>query len=225
MKKLYLVRHGQSTTNAGGEMKANAEIELTQLGHEQARGVAGWIQDTLGEDIISIRVSSYIRTQQTAQPLLDLMGVEPTCVDGLQEFNFLSLAKTKNVSFARRLEMVDEYWATQNPEEPHGEDAESFHHFYNRVARVLEQFKTLPEGNHVVFTHGFWISMVAWQLLGQPLGSAELMRKFRQFEKSIRAQNGEVLCLTLPSADLAADYLPSITKARSLTNQNSDLSA
>lgn len=29
MKKIYLVRHGQSTANAGGEVQPNAKIELT----------------------------------------------------------------------------------------------------------------------------------------------------------------------------------------------------
>ena len=40
MHTIHFVRHGQSYANAGGVTQPNAEIELTELGHGQARLVA-----------------------------------------------------------------------------------------------------------------------------------------------------------------------------------------
>lgn len=224
MKKIYLVRHGQSTTNAGGQMMPNADIELTDLGHQQARGVADWVIDTLGDDINGVHVSPYMRTRQTAQPLLDKLNVEPNIIESLHEFNYLSVAKTANLSFEERVAVAHYYWDNQQPSQAHGDDAETFDNFYERVAQGFEVFKTLSDGNHLVYTHGFWISMLIWQILGQPARGETAMRKFKQFEQSIRAQNGEVFCLVLPSDDMVDSYPPAITKVRILDDQQPDFS-
>lgn len=231
MKKIYLVRHGQSTANAGGEAQPNAEIELTALGHQQAYEAAQWLEQTLGQDIKSVNVSSYIRTQQTAQPLVDRLNskhklnIKPQLIEGLQEFDLLGFKRLKGASFEQRMALTDAYWQSSDPAVPYAEDAESFRDFYQRIPKVLRQFEQFEPGNHVVYTHGYWISMLIWYLLGLPADDSQQVVKFRQFELSIRAKNGEVFCLTLPEQSLLADYAPSITKVRTCSDQNSDLSA
>lgn len=225
MKKIYLVRHGQSTANAGGEVQPNAKIELTQLGHKQAEEAADWLLQTLGEEINSICVSSYIRTQQTAQPLLNRLKQIPRVIEGLQEFDLIGFSRLKGTTFEQRMALTDDYWQSANPAVPNAEDAESFQQFYQRIPQVLEQFADFEPGNHVVYTHGYWISMLIWYLLGLPADETQDVAKFRQFELSIRAQNGEVFCLTLPNSELKGQYAPTITKVRHCANQNSDLSA
>ena len=225
MKKIYLVRHGQSTANAGGEIQPNAKIELTELGHKQAEEAAEWLLQTLGEDINSICVSSYIRTQQTAQPLLNKLNQTPKVIDGLQEFDLIGFSRLKGTTFTQRMALTEAYWQSADPAIANAEDAESFQQFYQRIPQVLKQFATFEPGNHVVYTHGYWISMLIWYLLGLPADETQHVTKFRQFELSIRAQNGEVFCLTLPSDELKGQYAPTITKVRHCTDQNSDLSA
>lgn len=225
MKKIYLVRHGQSITNAGGALQPNPQIQITELGKRQAEEVADWIIQTLGSNVDSINISKFIRTKQTAQPLIDKTGVQPNVIDGLEEFDYLSFAALDGVAFAKRLEEADAFWAHKAPDDLHGADAESYQSFYNRVATVLAHFKSLPAGNHVVYTHGLWISMLVWQILGQPHESNLDMRKFRQFELSIRAKNCEVFCLTLAGNDLLECLPPAITKVRTCDGDNSDLSA
>ncbi len=225
MKKIYLVRHGQSTANAGGVAQRNADIELTELGRRQAYDVAEWVLQTLGQDLKSVSVSRYIRTQQTAQPLLDKLNIQPKIIEGLQEFDLLGFSRLKDASFEQRMAMTDAYWQGSPPNIPHASDAESFQDFYQRIPKVLAQFKQFEPGNHVVYTHGYWISMLIWYLLGLPADQPEHVAKFRQFELSIRAQNGEVFCLTLPEAALKNKYAPSIIKVRTCVGQNSDLSA
>ena len=121
--------------------------------------------------------------------------------------------------------LTDAYWQSADPAIANAEDAESFQQFYQRIPQVLKQFSTFEPGNHVVYTHGYWISMLIWYLLGLPADETQHVTKFRQFELSIRAQNGEVFCLTLPNDELKAQYAPTITKVRHCTDQNSDLSA
>lgn len=217
MKQIYLVRHGQSTSNAGGEAQPNAQIELTELGQQQVAQVADWLEQRLGDSVDGVHFSRFIRTQQTAQPFIDKVGLKPNLIEGLQEFDYLSFQKTQGTTFAQRLQMADEYWLSQDPRHADGVDAESFHAFYERVAGVLEHFKRLPDGNHVVFTHGLWMSMLVWQILGQPCIDNSHLQKFRQFELSIRPRNCEVLLLTLHDGQP-----PAITKVRTCAPTPSD---
>ena len=218
MKQIYLIRHGQSTSNAGGEAQPNHEIELTDLGHSQAREVADWLTDTLGDDIGSIHVSKFVRTHLTAQPIVQKTGIEPKIIEGLEEFDYLSFDKIAGTSLDTRLQIAEDYWLSHHPDSLTGDDAESFRDFYNRVGSVLEHFKTLEEGSHVVFTHGLWMSMLIWRILGQPGESNSDMRKFRQFEMSIRARNCEVFLLTLTD-----NHPPAISKVRSCAAAPSDI--
>ena len=201
MKKIYLVRHGQSHSNAGGEAMINADIPLTELGRQQAEQVAYWLYETLGDNIDSIMVSKFLRTQQTAQPLVeklaDKSGLTPTVVEGLQEFDYLSFAKIDGTTLDERRQMAEDYWLTHRPDDMHGGDGESYHSFCQRVEQILAYFRQLPAGNHVAFTHGLWISMLIWQILGQTKDADRTMQKFVQFELPIRAKNCEVFCLTI----------------------------
>lgn len=218
MKQIYLIRHGQSVSNAGGEAQLNAQIALTELGHRQAQEVALWLMDRLGEDIDSINVSKFLRTQQTAKPLVNKTGITPTVIDNLQEFDYLSFKKMQGVGLDKRWEMAQAYWLEKEPEALDGDDAESYQQFCERVAKVLDHFKTFKPGNHVVYTHGLWISMLIWQILGQPNTKNESMRNFRQFEMSIRARNCEVFLLTLSD-----DQPPAITKVRNCFDAPKDI--
>ncbi len=218
MKKIYLVRHGQTVSNTGEKHLPNLEGYLTDLGKTQAQSGADWLIDTL-PSIDGIYVSKFIRTQQTAEPLLEKTGMEPVVIDNLHEFDYLCLDTMQALPKHKRNAEADGFWQQYEPNTTHGEQTESFNQFSERVRQVLdEEFSKLPTGNHVIYTHGLWISMLIWQLLGQPLGTQLALRKFRQFELSIRAKNSEVFCLTLPDVMSGAKsnetYPPSITKAR-----------
>lgn len=212
MTHIYLIRHAQSHANAGGHAMPNAIIPITELGQQQACDLADWLDEQLGDTIDSVSVSEFIRTQHTAKPLLDKLGIDATTVDGLQEFDYLSFANVDNKSLDERIKLADDYWLAATPDFRDGGDAESFANFVQRVGKVLKHFHGFDDGNHVVFTHGLWISMLIWQLLGQPTHDNAAMQKFRQFELSIRADNCEVFLLTLSD-----DHPPAMTKVRTLS--------
>ncbi len=214
MKKIYIVRHGQSHTNAGGKAMPNAEIPLTELGQQQAVEVADWLLQETNKDIRSIGISKYLRTQQTAQPLIDKTALNPIIIEGMQEFNYLRFEKIRNKTVKERLQIAERYWLEQSPDFIDGGDnteAESFEMFVQRTQKVLTHLQTLEDGTHVLYSHGLWISMLIWIILTQPTDSNQAMQNFRQFELSIRAKNCEVFLLTLQE-----NCLPAITKVRSL---------
>lgn len=218
MKKIYLVRHGQSESNVGGQLTTNKTIELTDLGHQQAQAVCQWVLDHIGTDIASIGVSKFIRTQQTAKPLVAATHIQPNVIEGLEEFNYLSFDAVRDLPLDERIAISDNFWLKNDLQDAHGNDSESFANFYTRVEQVFAYFKTLESGNHIVYTHGLWISMLIWQLLSQPASSQMHIQKFRQFEMSIRARNCEVFCLTLAEDELADHYPPAITQVRTRTD-------
>lgn len=209
MKHIYLIRHAQSHSNAGGDAMPNADIPLTELGKQQAEQVAHWLIERLGDSITSIGISKYLRTAETALPLSQLTGIAPTVIAGLEEFNYLSFASIADKSLTERRRLADDYWLTFAHDDVDGTDAESFNQFVERVQAVQDYFNQLPNGNHVVFAHGLWLSMLIWLMLGQATDSNHAMQRFRQFETSVRLKNTEGYLLTI--ADNAP---PAITKVR-----------
>ncbi len=210
MKNIYLVRHGESVSNAGGVAVRNAEIPLTELGREQAKEVATWLLGNVSP-IDNIFVSKFIRTHQTASPLLEKQGVTSTVIEGLEEFNYIDFFRIENLSALERRQLSHRYWQTATPDYTDGESAESFNQLQARITNVLNYFEKLPNGNYVVYTHGLWLSMFLWRLLNFSTDSSLAMQQFRQFEQAIKIKNTEVFLLQLQD-----NLLPSIKKVRTL---------
>ncbi len=210
MKNIYLVRHGETVSNAGGVAIRNADIPLTELGKEQAKVVTTWLLGNV-RPIDNIFISKFIRTHQTASPLLEKINIEPTVIDGLEEFNYIDFSRIKNIPANERRKLSHNYWQTATPDYIDGEDAESFNQLQTRITKVLNYFEELPNGNYIVYTHGLWLSMFLWRLLKFSTTSNPAMQQFRQFEQAIKIKNTDVFLLQLQD-----NLLPSITKVRTL---------
>lgn len=82
------VRHAQSVDNAEDILGTTPPgAPLTELGQQQAGAVAPLIQAAFPNGIDAIYTSELIRTQETAQPLVDLLGISPQALSGLDEVN------------------------------------------------------------------------------------------------------------------------------------------
>ena len=81
--RLFLVRHGQTHANVVRQLDtAVPGLDLTDEGRAQARALA----DRLGaEDLGAIYTSDLVRTQQTAAPLAEMLGLEMVVLPGLRE--------------------------------------------------------------------------------------------------------------------------------------------
>ncbi len=74
--RLWLVRHGESTANAGARGETPEGTPLTAQGQEQAKAVVADLVKKVGTPTLVV-VSPFLRTHQTAAPFLWQMGVLP----------------------------------------------------------------------------------------------------------------------------------------------------
>ena len=191
MKKIYLIRHAQSESNAGQAVRPNHAINLTDVGKTQAQALADWLTDHISEPVTEIFVSQYLRTQQTAQPYLQSTKRTATVID---ELHFLDFDTIKDLSFDDIRVIADDFWQ-QHSAHRASELTDSFEHFVARVQKVRAYFDALPDGTYLVFTHGMWIGMLIWQMLLGDSPRLYNMKKFREFELATRPKNCEVLLL------------------------------
>lgn len=86
--RLFLARHGQTSGNVAGVLRGadSRHDELTAEGQAQARALADKIA-ALDPDSPRVYASTYTRTQQTAAPIAQLLGVPVTVLDGIQEID------------------------------------------------------------------------------------------------------------------------------------------
>lgn len=86
MRRLVLVRHGESVWNAEGRIQGQACNGLSEIGLAQARHTAKALAATYPD--ATLISSDIYRTQQTVAPLSELLGVSPVFDARLRERHF-----------------------------------------------------------------------------------------------------------------------------------------
>ncbi|MFZ4511676.1 MAG: histidine phosphatase family protein [Candidatus Nanopelagicales bacterium] len=82
MRRIAIWRHGRTSWNAEQRFQGQTDIELDEIGVAQARRAAAMLASLPPSAIIC---SDLMRTQQTAEPLVELTGIEPLLDPGLRE--------------------------------------------------------------------------------------------------------------------------------------------
>lgn len=195
MKKIYLIRHAESESNAGLIIRPNPMINITKKGEQQANDLADWLIDHVKPD--EIFFSNYIRTQQTAKPYLEKLNVQAKIIDDLYEFNYLDFEHIKDLNFDELVKLADNYWQQADIDFQDSQYTDTYRQFVQRVKNVRQFFEQLDDGCYVVFTHGMWLGMLMWQLLHHESKRVYDMQSFRAFELSIRPKNCEVFLLNI----------------------------
>jgi broad specificity phosphatase PhoE len=170
VKRLVLVRHGESIWNAEGRVQGQSCAGLSELGHAQARAVAVALAATY--PVASVVTSDLQRTVETTAPLAEALGVEPTLDATVRERSF--------GSWERRLrrEVVaddpDRWQRWLDGEEVIAEvGGESATQLTDRVVpRLRELLASTPDGGvTIVVTHGGPIWHGTHVLLDVPRGT------------------------------------------------------
>jgi len=174
---VLLIRHGESEANAGLPTPSPAAIRLTEKGRTQAHGLA----ESFDFQPDLVIVSPYIRTRETAAPLL--AKYPGTLVEEwpIQEFTYLDTTRLAGTTEGERHAEVEDYWNRGDAFTAFGNGAESFAHFIGRVEAMISRLKDLKGGSVIaVFTHGY-VMHAAGLLLREPDApfDAELMHGFR----------------------------------------------
>lgn len=157
-KKILLIRHAESESNIGLPTSDPALIFLSPGGHEQAERLV----DKLASPPELVVTSHYIRTQQTAEPVIKKYPHAPCEEWGIHEFTYLSPGKCKNTTRNERLPMVKQYWDSCDPSYCDGPGAESFGDFINRVKATINKIQERKEQSIVLFSHGQFIAALLW---------------------------------------------------------------
>jgi probable phosphoglycerate mutase len=185
----WLVRHGESTANAGATGVWHADTPLTELGIAQSRAVAAQI----GQRPDLVVSSGFLRARQTADIVCEAWpGVERT-VWSIEEITYLDPGLCVGTTPATRKPMIEDYWDRADPAFRHGPDAETFTEFAERVAACLRRLSAEPADKIVIVGHGQFFRALQLAADGALDGTQSAMLHFREHETSRPMRNGEVI--------------------------------
>ena len=86
VKKLLLVRHGETDWNAEGRIQGMLDVPLNALGAKQAELAAAELARTI--DLAELVSSDLVRTRETTKPINDATGFEPRFDARIRERHF-----------------------------------------------------------------------------------------------------------------------------------------
>lgn len=211
--RIFIVRHAQSAANAGRRTVDPATIPITEAGTLQAQCLADLISDRPH----LIAVSSYLRTIQTAEPLV--RRYPGVLVDEwrVEEFTYLDTTACTGTTYVERKALRDVYWTRCDPMWIDGPACESFADFIARV-RCFERALNAqnPTQTVVVFTHGLVMRTMLWlqrHTAGQVFGAD--LADFDRYRRRISVPNCAVLRASpngsgrlLLSTTVSVDHIP-----------------
>jgi broad specificity phosphatase PhoE len=190
MKEVWLIRHAESIVNIGGKTVTPDTIELSQSGIKQAEDIS----DVITNQPDLIITSPFIRTLQTARPLLRKFPDSKHEQWPVQEFTYLSPIRCKNTTMEERIPWAIEYWERCDPYYCDRDGAESFSDFIKRVIDIKGRLSNRPDKFIVVFSHYLFIAAYNWldSINGQSVMTSELMADFRKYLLSHNLQNAGI---------------------------------
>jgi broad specificity phosphatase PhoE len=198
--RVFLVRHGESESNAGLASDDPGSIPLTAHGHQQARQIA----QVLAEAPALIVTSPYLRARQTAQPTISRFPAAACQEWPVHEFTYLGDLHGRASTAREREPYVRAYWDRADPGST-SPGAESFADLLSRTTDFLNRLSAQESGPVVVFTHGLFMRAVAWSLLtGVTAPDEDQMRSFRGFANRYLIPNAGVIELRHAGQDRPA---------------------
>lgn len=206
MPTALLIRHGESISNHGLPSLDPKTIPLTNKGRKQANKIARSLESQRPDLIV---ISSYLRSQETAQPTIEAFPNVPVVKDWLvHEFTYLEGWKGEYSTIEDRKPIVNLFWQISDPFIP-DPGAESFQQFIERVWEVKERLETPPyrEKTIAIFSHQQFIAAFCW-LLDSKRKSPSVddydMRRFRRYLLENPVANGEIVKLNVRTKSSSA---------------------
>ncbi|MBP2627749.1 MAG: Phosphoglycerate mutase [Firmicutes bacterium] len=178
-KKIWLIRHGESTANAGSATDNHETIPLSPKGWKQAEQIS-----LLFKGAPSLIITSpFTRTRQTAEPTLRRFPNVRHEVWDVQEFTYLAPHTCTNTTAAERKARVNEYWNRVDPNDIDGEGAESFSMLLSRAKIAIDHLKRLEDGFIVMFTHAQFMRAMHILKANNTEDAKALMKQFRELPR------------------------------------------
>ena len=169
MLELLVVRHGQSIADIEDRFEGRADFELTNLGIEQAKRTAVWIN--IHFKPTKIISSPLKRAHRTAEIIGNECAVEVLTNDEIMEWNNGLLAGLK------REEGMKKYPLPEGGRKSHDTfaETESYIHFRARaetlLSKLIHEHSTESNRRICLVTHGGFINMLFKSFLGLPFNT------------------------------------------------------
>lgn len=191
MKRVLLLRHGQSTLNLGLAAEVYSLAPLTEEGIRQAEEASRNLPFE-PELIVS---SPYRRTVQTAEPIRKRFPqAKWELWNELHEFTYLEPSSCAGLTRDERRPRSRAYWTATDPDYIDGEGAESFRMLMYRANIVLECLHACKERRIIMVSHEQFIKAFLMTLHGR---DEDMTKVMRQFKKTPAVGNCEIIPLEI----------------------------
>lgn len=176
IRRVFLVRHGQTTWNASGRAQGHTEVPLDETGRAQASAVASHLRMRLEvlKPEVELWSSDLGRARETADPIVREAKLDATYLTELRERGFGTWEGESLADIRLRLEEMARSTGTDlvalRP--PSGE---SMQDVWQRIEPLATRIRALKR-SLVVVSHGGVSSLLLARLLE---GSMETARAFR----------------------------------------------
>ncbi len=165
MRKVFLVRHGETDWNVKMRFQGREDVPLNELGISEARLLSRCLKDARLEAVFS---SPLLRARKTAEIVAFRHGFVPRVVVGLQEIDF---GKWEGLTYDD-LDEVEKERLSLWLNNPTGHDipgGEPFRDFWDRIWSTYDCLLQKTDGNIAVVTHAGAIKVLVAGILKMPL--------------------------------------------------------
>jgi broad specificity phosphatase PhoE len=194
MYEVFLIRHGESQSNAGEPTSDPENVVLTLRGREEAACVTKYfLQKEISLDLII--TSSYRRASETAEATQEYFpSASVELSRDVREFTYLLSMHHKVSTVKERRPQVEDYWNRLDPTYKDVPGSESFESFITRVRRFIVRLRKENRGNIAAFSHEQFITALLWLLDRRPSCiSPQAMDDYRGYFQRNRIPNGGIV--------------------------------
>jgi broad specificity phosphatase PhoE len=168
-----LVRHGRTAWNAEHRGQGHADVELDEVGHEQARLAAPWVA---GFDPVVLWSSDLARASQTAAYVEKETGLSATYDARLREYSLGERTGLTMAEFAARFPDQHEAWRHGRHDAVPGAESR-----VDVAARIVPACRELvasvaPGETALAVTHGAALKVATVDLVGWDPAVGETLR-------------------------------------------------
>ncbi|HWP60988.1 MAG TPA: histidine phosphatase family protein [Candidatus Paceibacterota bacterium] len=190
MKTVYIVRHGESSSNAGGIILGGDKTPLTEKGREQPLFVGKRLSHLPVELVVA---SSYLRARQTGDIIAEHLGKPIEYSDLFVEWRQGSHRVGADVADPELLKEMKSLIEHMHDEDRRVIDEENFSDLNERAGQALSFLAERPEEHIVVVSHGWFTPILFGKAI---MGEDFTGRDCEHLMKSMRLFNTGLTILT-----------------------------
>lgn len=164
--RIYLVRHGETSWNAGGKFQGHSDIPLSDVGRQQAKALAKRLQ---GHKIDAVYSSDLSRARETAEIIAEPHRLTVNYLPELREINFGQWEGLTYKEISESFGEISKRWWS-NPLTTAIPAGEKLQQVADRCNKALAEIvKKHPGETVVIAAHGGVIRVIVGTLLGMDL--------------------------------------------------------